>query len=176
MGSRQHEVLTTERSCNQEIPHFHTPGYVRFPSQPVGWHRFSVDFFLGRKSTRSIVASVSTSSGCAKSETIHAAYQDIQYIIMAQSGGLVKAVIDLIFQPGSSVRLIPAINGVLFVLLLVLAWTWVNEVIDEIHIYVLSSLSVALMASVSFVGHAYEEAVQKAAGAAKGDSPGAKEE
>ena len=94
---------------------------------------------------------------------------------MAQSS-IVKMIIDLIFQPGSSVRLIPAINGVLFVLLLVLAWTWFNEVIDEIHIYVLGFLSVALMGSVSFVGHAYEEATQKGALQGADTSSGVKEE
>ena len=71
--------------------------------------------------------------------------------------GIVKYVIDLVFQPGSSIRLVPAINGSLTALLMVLAWTWFYDVIEVMHIYVLSFLSIGLMGSVAFVGAAYEE-------------------
>jgi hypothetical protein len=73
--------------------------------------------------------------------------------------GIVKTIIDLIFQPGSSVKLIPVINGSLFLLLMLLFWIWKNDVIDSIHVYVMGTLSMCLMASVSFAGHEYAKIV-----------------
>ena len=89
--------------------------------------------------------------------------------------GLGKYIIDLVFQPGSSMRLVPAINGSLFALLLLLAVLGYNQTIELVHIKVLSFLSIGLMASVSWFAHEFNKAkalqeVNKARTAAAGES------
>jgi hypothetical protein len=71
-------------------------------------------------------------------------------------------IIDIIFQPGSSLRLVPAINGSLLALLLLLAWAAWYEVIPTVHLAVLAFLSVGLMASVSWFASEFLEAKKKA--------------
>jgi hypothetical protein len=72
--------------------------------------------------------------------------------------GLTKWVFDLVFQPGSSLRLVPAINGSLFALLLLLAWAAWYKVIESVHLIVLSVLSIGLMASVSWFAYEFQKA------------------
>lgn len=50
--------------------------------------------------------------------------------------GIGKYVIELIFQPGSSLRLVPAINGSLCCLLVVLGLLGYYGTIDSIHVKV----------------------------------------
>lgn len=57
--------------------------------------------------------------------------------------------IDLIFQPGSSLKLIPAINITVLCLLILMAFLLYSS-IDVIHIVVMSTLSVGLLLSVNW--------------------------
>ena len=57
--------------------------------------------------------------------------------------------IDLIFQPGSSLTLIPFINAAVVALLCVLCFLTYTE-IATIHLVVMSTLSFGLLASVNW--------------------------
>ena len=71
--------------------------------------------------------------------------------------GLTKWVFDLIFQPGSSLRLVPAINGSCVALLILLAWAAWYKVIESVHLIVLAVLSIGLMASVTWFAHEFHK-------------------
>jgi len=65
--------------------------------------------------------------------------------------GLVDLFVDLIFQPGSSLKLVPVINVSVLLLLVVIAYLLIyNTEIATIHIIVLSSLAVGLLISVNW--------------------------
>jgi len=72
--------------------------------------------------------------------------------------GLGKYIIDLVFQPGSSLKLVPAINGSLCALLVLLAAMAYNDTVASIHIKILAFLSIGLMASVSWFVHEFRKA------------------
>lgn len=58
-------------------------------------------------------------------------------------------VVDLIFQPGSSLKLVPAINAVVLLLLVLMAYLLYTKV-AVIHIVVMSTLAVGLLISVNW--------------------------
>ena len=63
--------------------------------------------------------------------------------------GFVDTILDLIFRPGSSLRLIPVINvAVLLLLGLLIALSYTK--IATIHLVVMSFLALGLMASVNW--------------------------
>lgn len=63
--------------------------------------------------------------------------------------GVLQAVVDLIFKPGSSLTLIPAINGTVIILLGVLIFLSYTK-IATIHLVVMGFLSLGLLASVNW--------------------------
>jgi len=62
---------------------------------------------------------------------------------------IAQFVIDLILQPGSSLKLVPAINITVLILLIVLAALAYSQ-IALIHIIVMSTLAVGLLLSVNW--------------------------
>lgn len=58
-------------------------------------------------------------------------------------------VVDLIFQPGSSLKLVPAINTVVLLLLVLMVYLLYTK-IAVIHIVVMSTLAVGLLISVNW--------------------------
>lgn len=70
--------------------------------------------------------------------------------------------IDLIFQEGSSLRLVPAINIAilaLFLLLFVVVFG-MNTTVPSIHLVVLSSLALGLLLSVNWFYYEYQKALK----------------
>jgi hypothetical protein len=84
---------------------------------------------------------------------------------------LASNAMDLLVKPGASLRLVPAINVSVLLLLGILASLLWNE-IAKIHIVVMSGLAIGLLASVNWVYYEYEKAV--AAGEVQGDTNGPK--
>ncbi len=74
---------------------------------------------------------------------------------------IVKLLIDLIFQPGSSLWLVPAINITILLLLVVLLVTLVYSDVAKIHIIVMSFLSVGLFLSVNWFYYEYNKAIKE---------------
>lgn len=67
------------------------------------------------------------------------------------STGIFGFIVDLIFQPGSSLKLVPAINVTILSLLAVIVYLLLyNTQIASIHIIILSSLAVGLLLSVNW--------------------------
>lgn len=62
---------------------------------------------------------------------------------------IIQIVFDLIFKPGSSLTLIPAINGTVVILLCVLIYLSYTK-IATIHLIVMGFLSLGLLASVNW--------------------------
>jgi hypothetical protein len=63
--------------------------------------------------------------------------------------GIVDTIMDLIFRPGSSLRLVPLINlSILGIIGLMIALTYTQ--IDSIHIAVMSFLALGLLVSVNW--------------------------
>ena len=63
--------------------------------------------------------------------------------------GVVDTIIDLIFKPGSSLRLIPVINvSILLLLGLLISLSYTQ--IATVHLVVMSLLALGLMASVNW--------------------------
>ena len=60
-----------------------------------------------------------------------------------------QLLVDLIFQPGSSLKLVPVINVVVLLLLGLMAFLLYTK-IDVIHIIVMSTLAVGLLISVNW--------------------------
>ena len=60
-----------------------------------------------------------------------------------------QLLVDLIFQPGSSLKLVPVINVVVLLLLGLMAYLLYTK-IDVIHIIVMSTLAVGLLISVNW--------------------------
>jgi hypothetical protein len=60
-----------------------------------------------------------------------------------------QLLVDLIFQPGSSLKLVPVINVVVLLLLGLMAYL-MHTTIATIHIVVMSTLSVGLLLSVNW--------------------------
>lgn len=58
--------------------------------------------------------------------------------------------VDLIFQPGSSLKLIPVINGALLGLVAVLALLMHYSSLATIHIVVMTTLATGLLLSVNW--------------------------
>lgn len=63
---------------------------------------------------------------------------------------LLQFVFDLIFKPGSSLTLIPAINGTVVILLGVLIYLSYTK-IAAIHLIIMGTLSLGLLASVNWL-------------------------
>ncbi|CAN0144276.1 unnamed protein product, partial [Ectocarpus sp. 12 AP-2014] len=71
---------------------------------------------------------------------------------MADSGGregLGQWLVDLVMKPGSSVQLVPFINGVLCILVALLVYVAASGE-GSIHVYVMGFLSIGLMGSVNW--------------------------
>jgi hypothetical protein len=66
------------------------------------------------------------------------------------SSGIVGLLVDLIFQPGSSLKLVPVINCTILCLLVVIGYLLIYNNIAVIHIVVLSTLAVGLLLSVNW--------------------------
>ena len=80
---------------------------------------------------------------------------------MAESQqGLLGVVVDLIFQPGSSMKLVPAINVSVLCLLVVLLCA-AHTKIAMIHLVVLSSLAVGLLISVNWFYYEYQKVINR---------------
>jgi len=79
---------------------------------------------------------------------------------MAESQGLLGFVVDLIFQPGSSMKLVPAINVSVLCLLVVLLCA-AHTKIAMIHLVVLSSLAVGLLLSVNWFYYEFQKAISR---------------
>jgi hypothetical protein len=60
-----------------------------------------------------------------------------------------QLLVDLIFQPGSSLKLVPVINVVLLLLLVLMSYLLYTK-IAVIHIIVMSTLAVGLLLSVNW--------------------------
>lgn len=71
--------------------------------------------------------------------------------------------IDLIFQEGSSLRLVPVINGAILALFLLLFFVvfGMTTTIPSIHLVVLSSLALGLLLSVNWFYYEYQKALQQ---------------
>ena len=65
-------------------------------------------------------------------------------------------VMDLIFKDGTSVQLVPFINGTIVIILLITAALVMNGQ-DSIHIYVMAGLSLGLLASVNWFIHEFNK-------------------
>ena len=63
---------------------------------------------------------------------------------------------DLIFKDGTSVQLVPAIN-VIVVLILVIMTSLLVSGYTSIHIYIMSGLSLGLLASVNWFIHEFNK-------------------
>ncbi len=63
---------------------------------------------------------------------------------------IAQFIFDLIFQPGSSLWLIPAINVVCLVLIALLAFTGFYSEVAAIHFYIMSFLALGLLLSVNW--------------------------
>eukprot|EP01031_Cornospumella_fuschlensis_P028126 gene28126-33963_t len=77
---------------------------------------------------------------------------------------IVQFILDLIFQPGSSLWLVPAINVTVLLLIGMLLVTGFYTDVAKIHIIVMSSLAVGLLLSVNWFFHEYNKAVKEGAG------------
>lgn len=64
--------------------------------------------------------------------------------------GVFEFVLDLILQPGSSLKLVPAINITVLLLLFLLAGLLYYSSIAIIHIFVMATLSAGLLLSVNW--------------------------
>lgn len=64
---------------------------------------------------------------------------------------ILQFIMDLIFQPGSSLKLVPAINVTLLILISVLFLQIFYTDVARIHFFVLASLSLGLLLSVNYV-------------------------
>lgn len=63
----------------------------------------------------------------------------------------IQTLVDLILQPGSSLKLVPVINVSLLALLLVLLiLSQYNSQLASIHVIIMSSLAVGLLLSVNW--------------------------
>lgn len=63
---------------------------------------------------------------------------------------IAQFIIDLIFQPGSSLRLVPAINVTVLLLIGLLATAGFYSDVAAIHFYVMSFLAFGLLLSVNW--------------------------
>jgi len=72
---------------------------------------------------------------------------------------LIEWFTDLIFQPGSSLKLVPVIN--ISVLALIILLCCLYKTIDSIHIIILSSLAVGLLISVNWFFYEYSKEIEK---------------
>lgn len=59
-------------------------------------------------------------------------------------------VVDLLFQPGSSMKLVPVINVTVAILLVVMICVLSTSDIDGIHVAVMTTLAVGLLCSVNW--------------------------
>lgn len=59
-------------------------------------------------------------------------------------------VVDLLFQPGSSMRLVPVINVTVVLLLVVMVYVLSTSGIDGIHVAVMTTLAIGLICSVNW--------------------------
>lgn len=66
---------------------------------------------------------------------------------------IVQFILDLIFQPGSSLWLVPAINVTVLLLIGMLLVVGLYSDIAKVHIIVMSTLAVGLFLSVNWCGH-----------------------
>jgi ER protein Pkr1 len=67
-----------------------------------------------------------------------------------EPSGIIQVLVDLIFQPGSSLKLVPVINIAILALLVVLGCLAYAR-IALIHIVVLASLAIGLLLSVNWL-------------------------
>ena len=72
---------------------------------------------------------------------------------------LIEWFTDLIFQPGSSLKLVPVINISILALIILLCCLY--KTIDSIHIIILSSLAVGLLISVNWFFYEYSKEIEK---------------
>eukprot|EP01038_Epipyxis_sp_PR26KG_P007868 gene7868-10678_t len=72
---------------------------------------------------------------------------------------IIEYVVDLIFKPGSSLKLVPAINiTVLLILLLMAVLLYQSTItIPSIHIIIMSSLAVGLLLSVNWFYYEFKK-------------------
>ena len=74
---------------------------------------------------------------------------------------LIEGFTDLIFQPGSSLKLVPLINIAIVSLILLLCCLGYYNTIDSIHIIILSILSVCLLITVNWFFYEYNKEIEK---------------
>ena len=77
-----------------------------------------------------------------------------------KESSVVQFLIDLIIQPGSSLKLVPFIN-ISVILLLVLLCALTYTTIDTIHLVVLASLSLGLLLSVNWFYAEYSKIIKE---------------
>lgn len=73
---------------------------------------------------------------------------------------VLQFLLDLIFQPGSSLWLVPAINVTVLLLILMLLITGMYTEIAKIHIIVMSTLALGLLLSVNWYARPLDRANQ----------------
>ena len=81
---------------------------------------------------------------------------------------LIEGLTDLIFQPGSSLKLVPLINAAILSLILLLCCLGYYNTIDSIHIIILSVLAIGLLISVNWFFHEYNKEIDKQKGNSEG--------
>lgn len=60
-------------------------------------------------------------------------------------------IVDLIFQPGSSLKLVPAINvSILLLLITITLLSIYNKHLSSIHVFVMATLALGLLFSVNW--------------------------
>ena len=81
---------------------------------------------------------------------------------------LIEGLTDLIFQPGSSLKLVPLINTAILSLIVLLCCLGYYNTIDSIHIIILSVLAIGLLISVNWFFHEYNKEIEKQKGNGEG--------
>mmetsp|Transcript_3430 Transcript_3430/g.5344 ORF Transcript_3430/g.5344 Transcript_3430/m.5344 type:complete len:84 (+) Transcript_3430:76-327(+) len=69
---------------------------------------------------------------------------------------VISVVFDLIFSPGSSLKLVPVINVVILLLLILMAYLLYSK-IETIHIVIMSTLALGLLMSVNWFYYEFQK-------------------
>lgn len=72
-----------------------------------------------------------------------------------------QLILDLIFQPGSSIRLIPVINLSVLLLIGLLFVLGTYSDVGKIHLYILSFLSLGLLTTVNWFYYEFNKALKE---------------
>eukprot|EP01039_Chlorochromonas_danica_P001356 gene1356-1478_t len=78
---------------------------------------------------------------------------------------VIQFLVDLIFQPGSSLWLVPAINVTVLVLIFMLLIVGFYSDVAKIHVVVMSTLALGLLLSVNWFFHEFQKVQQSQANA-----------